>query len=81
MDVSLFDVALHELNYPGTWYLNSGTVTGRLPRGSHPTAVPVQLIKTADGWLFVMCMMQKFWEQLVAASIGPRSPPTRVSWT
>jgi crotonobetainyl-CoA:carnitine CoA-transferase CaiB-like acyl-CoA transferase len=65
VDVSLFDVALHELNYPGTWYLNSGTVTGRLARSSHPTAVPVQLIKTRDGWVFVMCMMQKFWDHLV----------------
>ncbi len=65
VDVSLFDVALHELNYPGTWYLNSGTVTGRLPRSSHPSAVPVQLIRTEDGWVFVMCMMEKFWQQLV----------------
>ena len=71
VDVSLFDVALHELNYPGTWYLNSGTVTGRLPRSSHPTAVPVQLVKTADGWLFLMCMMQKFWQHLVAVIERP----------
>ncbi|MEC8482728.1 MAG: ABC transporter permease subunit, partial [Pseudomonadota bacterium] len=24
VDISLFDVALHQLTYPGTWYLNHG---------------------------------------------------------
>jgi crotonobetainyl-CoA:carnitine CoA-transferase CaiB-like acyl-CoA transferase len=65
VDVSLFDVALHQLSYPGTWYLNQGLVTGRLPRGAHPSAVPVQLYRTADGWIFIMCMTQKFWEELM----------------
>ena len=65
VDVSLFDVAMHQLNYPGTWYLNTGTVTSRLPRGSHPNAVPSQLVKTKDGWVFIKCMMQKFWERLI----------------
>ncbi len=32
IDVSLFDVALANLNYPGTWYLNEGTVITREPR-------------------------------------------------
>lgn len=71
IDVSLFDVALHELNYPGTWYLNSGTVTGRLPRSAHPTAVPTQLVQTADGWVFIMCMMEKFWEALLGVIERP----------
>ncbi len=65
VDVSLFDVALHQLSYPGNWYLNEGAVTGRLPRGSHPSAVPVQLFATADGWIFVMCMTEKFWRELL----------------
>ena len=65
IDVSLFDVALHQLTYPGAWYLNAGYETRRLPRSAHPTAVPVQLLRTADGWIFVMCMTQKFWEALV----------------
>jgi crotonobetainyl-CoA:carnitine CoA-transferase CaiB-like acyl-CoA transferase len=61
VDVSLFDVALHQLSYPATWYLNEGEITTRLPRGSHPSATPAQLVKTADGWIFVMCMLEKFW--------------------
>jgi len=66
VDVSLFDVALHQLTYPGNWYLNEGHRTERMPRSSHPSAVPVQLFRTADGWLFVMCMTEKFWQALVA---------------
>jgi crotonobetainyl-CoA:carnitine CoA-transferase CaiB-like acyl-CoA transferase len=65
VDVSLFDVALHQLTYPGNWYLNEGTRTARLPRSAHPSAVPVQLFETADGWVFIMCMTEKFWQALI----------------
>ena len=65
VDVSLFDVALHQLTYPGNWYLNEGHATERLPRSSHPSAVPVQLYRTRDGWIFVMCMTEKFWRALL----------------
>jgi crotonobetainyl-CoA:carnitine CoA-transferase CaiB-like acyl-CoA transferase len=27
--------------------------------------VPVQLFRTSDGWIFVMCMTDKFWQALV----------------
>jgi crotonobetainyl-CoA:carnitine CoA-transferase CaiB-like acyl-CoA transferase len=67
IDVSLFDVALHQLTYPGSWYLNEGHRTERLPRSSHPSAVPVQLYRTRDGWIFVMCMTDKFWQALAGA--------------
>jgi crotonobetainyl-CoA:carnitine CoA-transferase CaiB-like acyl-CoA transferase len=67
IDVSLFDVALHQLTYPGAWYLNSGYRTERLPRSAHPSAVPVQLQRTRDGWIFIMCMTQKFWLALLEA--------------
>ncbi|MBL8302625.1 MAG: CoA transferase [Ideonella sp.] len=69
VDTSLFDVALHNLNYPGTWYLNGGTVTGRTPRSGHPSLVPSQLYRTQDGWMFVMCNKEKFWG-LLARELG-----------
>ena len=69
VDVSLFDLALHNLNYPGTWYLNAGDVTGRAPRGSHPSLSPSQLYRTANGWIFIMCNKEKFWPVL-AEKIG-----------
>jgi crotonobetainyl-CoA:carnitine CoA-transferase CaiB-like acyl-CoA transferase len=69
MDVSLFDLALHNLNYPGTWYLNAGKVTGRAARGGHPSLTPSQLYRTADGWIFIMCNKQKFW-RVLATMLG-----------
>ncbi len=61
VDVSLLDTALHQLSYPATWYLNEGEETGRLARSSHPSVVPSQLFTTADGWIFLMCQLPKFW--------------------
>jgi crotonobetainyl-CoA:carnitine CoA-transferase CaiB-like acyl-CoA transferase len=69
IDTSLFDLALFNLNYPGTWYLNGGHVTGRVPRSGHPSLVPSELYKTRDGWLLVMCNKEKFW-QVLADALG-----------
>jgi crotonobetainyl-CoA:carnitine CoA-transferase CaiB-like acyl-CoA transferase len=65
VDTCLFDVALHQLGYCGTWYLNHGDVTTRTARSSHFSLAPVQTFPTADGWIFVMCMTQKFWVNLI----------------
>ena len=69
LDTSLFDLALFNLNYPGSWYLNAGAVQGREKRSAHPSLVPSQLYRTEDGWLFVMCNKEKFWSVL-AAELG-----------
>jgi succinate--hydroxymethylglutarate CoA-transferase len=71
LDTSLYDVALHHLNYPATWYLNAGAVTGRQPRSAHPSVVPSQLYTTKDGWIFVMCNKEKFW-RVLADALGHR---------
>ena len=73
VDVCLFDSALHQLSYPATWYLNQGHVTGRLPRGAHPSIAPSQLVKTKDGWGLLMCQTPKFWSlwcQLTKSDLG-----------
>jgi succinate---hydroxymethylglutarate CoA-transferase len=67
VDVTLYDVAMHQLTYPATWYLNEGHVTGRRPRSGHPSVVPCEMFPTADGWLFIMCITPKFWIALCAA--------------
>ena len=69
VDVSLFDVALAQLTYPATWFMNDGHVTKRMTRSAHPSAVPCQLVRASDGWMFVMCMTPKFWQAL-AEGIG-----------
>ena len=62
IDVTLYDVAMHQLTYPGVWYLNEEFVTDRVARSGHPYAVPSQLYRTADGWILIMCQSQHFWE-------------------
>jgi crotonobetainyl-CoA:carnitine CoA-transferase CaiB-like acyl-CoA transferase len=64
VDVSLFDTALHNLSYLATWYLNTGHLQGREPRGAHPSLTPSQLYRTKDGWMFLMCNKDKFWTVL-----------------
>ena len=64
LDVSLYDVAMHQLNYPAAWYLNEKLVTGRAPRSAHPFIAPSQLYRSKDGWIFVMAQTQRFWEVL-----------------
>ncbi|MES2035694.1 MAG: CoA transferase [Pseudomonadota bacterium] len=71
VDVSLFDVALHQLTYPAIWAMNEGHPTERLPNGAHPSLAPVQRVKTKDGYGQLMCMTQKFWDELCALAERP----------
>lgn len=64
VDTCLYDVAMHQLTYPGLWYLNEGDVSPRVPRSAHLSLAPVQTFPTKDGWIFIMCMTQKFWLSL-----------------
>lgn len=69
VDVSLFDVAVTQLTYPATWYLNRGHQTERVSRSGHPSTVPCQIYRSADGWVFVMAMTEKFW-RVLAEGLG-----------
>ena len=69
VDVNLFDVAVTQLTYPATWYLNRGHETERVSRSGHPSTVPCQIYRSADGWLFVMAMTEKFW-RVLAEGLG-----------
>lgn len=66
-DLALLDAALHQTSYPALWYLNEGFETGRAPRSAHPSVTPSQALRTADGWVFVMAQLPKFWVLLVDA--------------
>jgi crotonobetainyl-CoA:carnitine CoA-transferase CaiB-like acyl-CoA transferase len=65
VDVDLLSAAVHQLSYPAMWYMNTGDVTPRAPRGAHPSATPSQMFHAADGWMFVMAQLPKFWTILV----------------
>ena len=71
VDTCLIDVALHQLGYVATWYLNEGHISSRQPRSAHYSVAPVQTFPTEDGWLFIMCMTDKFWGELIAAIDRP----------
>ena len=70
-DVSLFETALHELMYVGTWVASRGFEPQRLSESAHPSIVPFQNFPTADGWIVVACPKQKFWERLCEAIERP----------
>jgi crotonobetainyl-CoA:carnitine CoA-transferase CaiB-like acyl-CoA transferase len=67
VDTCLLDVALHQLGYIATWYLNEGLPMSRQHRSAHYSVAPVQTFPTADGWIFIMCMTDKFWYELADA--------------
>lgn len=70
-DSSLFDVAMGNLSYPATWHLNEGFEPVRMPRSGHPSLVPSELYKTADGWIFIMTNKANFWPRLCDALEKP----------
>jgi crotonobetainyl-CoA:carnitine CoA-transferase CaiB-like acyl-CoA transferase len=65
VDVDLLSSAIHQTSYPAMWYLNAGDITGRTSRSAHPSITPSQMFRTADGWVFVMAQIPKFWSVLV----------------
>jgi crotonobetainyl-CoA:carnitine CoA-transferase CaiB-like acyl-CoA transferase len=66
-DLSLFETALAELCYVGTWAASRGYEPPRRTNSGHPSIVPFQNFKTADGWIVVACAKQKFWLRLCEA--------------
>jgi crotonobetainyl-CoA:carnitine CoA-transferase CaiB-like acyl-CoA transferase len=69
IDVNLFDTALANLTYQAAWHLGAGDNPGREKRGAHLSITPSQLYRTRDGWIFLMCQKEKFW-QLLCRRIG-----------
>lgn len=65
VDVDLLSAAIHQTSYPAIWYLNEGDVTARVERSAHPSVTPSQMFHAADGWVFVMAQLPKFWSVLV----------------
>lgn len=64
IDTNLLDIALASLTYQGIWYLNEGLVETCQPRSAHTAEAPCQLYRTQDGWLYLACLLPKFWEKL-----------------
>lgn len=65
VDTSLYDTAISMLSYPATWALSAGVASNRQPLSAHPSIVPFQFFKTADGYIAVACAKEKFFASLV----------------
>ncbi len=66
-DISLFDTAISELGYVGTWAASKRFLPERLPNSAHPSVVPFQNFRTSDGWIVIACPKEKFWVRLCEA--------------
>jgi crotonobetainyl-CoA:carnitine CoA-transferase CaiB-like acyl-CoA transferase len=66
-DISLFETALAELMYVGTWVASRDYVPPRWENSAHPSLVPFQNFRSADGWVVVGCAKEKFWRRLCRA--------------
>ncbi|MEE8601368.1 CaiB/BaiF CoA transferase family protein [Euzebya tangerina] len=82
-DVSLFDVAVSMLTYPATWWLNESHQATRRADSAHPSLVPFQNFRTADGWMVVGCAKEKFFVRLAEAIGRPElaTDPRYVDFT
>jgi crotonobetainyl-CoA:carnitine CoA-transferase CaiB-like acyl-CoA transferase len=70
-DVSLFETALSELMYVGTWAATHGHQTPRRANSAHPSIVPFQAFATSDGYITIAAAKQHFWERLCGAIERP----------
>jgi crotonobetainyl-CoA:carnitine CoA-transferase CaiB-like acyl-CoA transferase len=70
-DISLFETALAQLNYVGTWAASGGYRPRRMKDSAHPTIVPFQAFPTSDGWITVACGKEHLWRRLCDAAGRP----------
>ncbi len=67
VDLSLFEAALAQLAYFGTWAASRGYEPVRRANSAHQSIVQFQNFEAADGWLVVACPKQALWERLCQA--------------
>ena len=70
-DISLFETAMAQLTYVGTWAASAGFVPPRVSESAHLSIVPFQAFPAQDGWIVIACAKQKFWERLCHAIERP----------
>lgn len=66
-DTALFDTAMNMLTYVGAWTAapDGAYEPERLAFSAHPSIVPFQNFRSADGWIVIACAKEKFWQRLV----------------
>jgi crotonobetainyl-CoA:carnitine CoA-transferase CaiB-like acyl-CoA transferase len=70
-DLSLFDTALAQLTYVGTWVASRDYEPPRMASSAHLSMVPFQTFGTADGRIVIACPKDRLWRRLCAALDRP----------
>ena len=66
VDVGLIDVQTSMLSYLAAWSLNASLRPARQHNSAHPSLVPAQNFRTADGWIALFVGNDAMWRRLVA---------------
>jgi crotonobetainyl-CoA:carnitine CoA-transferase CaiB-like acyl-CoA transferase len=61
VDLSLFETALSQLSYFGTWVASRDYVPERRERSAHQSMVPFGNFPAADGWIVIACPKESLW--------------------
>lgn len=67
IDLGLFDIQISMLSYLAAWQRNAGAVIGRTANSAHPTLVPAQNFRTADGHMAIFVGNDQMWSRFVGA--------------
>lgn len=67
VDLGLFDVQISMLTYLASWQRNAGVQSPRTASSAHPTLVPAQNFRTADGYLALFVGNDAMWRRFVDA--------------
>jgi crotonobetainyl-CoA:carnitine CoA-transferase CaiB-like acyl-CoA transferase len=70
-DLSLFDTALAQLAYVGTWVATAGFRPPRQADSAHLSMVPFQTFPTQDGRIVIACPKESLWRRLCDALARP----------
>jgi crotonobetainyl-CoA:carnitine CoA-transferase CaiB-like acyl-CoA transferase len=71
VDLGLFDVQISMLTYLASWQRNSGAQFARTANSAHPSLVPAQNFRTADGHLALFVGNDAMWQRFAAAAGEP----------
>jgi len=71
VDVGLFDVQISMLTYLASWQRNRGADFTRTANSAHPSLVPAQNFRTADGHLALFVGNDGMWRRFVDAVGDP----------
>jgi crotonobetainyl-CoA:carnitine CoA-transferase CaiB-like acyl-CoA transferase len=70
-DLSLFETALAQLTYVGTWTASRDFRPPRMADSAHLSIVPFQTFSTSDGRIVIACPKESLWRRLCEALARP----------